>query len=58
LLALGQGLLPQTLNYETPDTRCPIPVAAGAVQPVRRPHVLKVGFTEMGQCAAVVCRRW
>ncbi len=58
LLALGHGLLPPTLNYENPDPKCPIYVTAGAPRPVTRPHLLKVGFTEMGQCAAVVCRRW
>jgi 3-oxoacyl-[acyl-carrier-protein] synthase II len=58
LLALGHGILPPTLNYESPDPKCPIPVAAGTSRPVTRAHVLKVGFTEMGQCAAVVCRRW
>jgi len=33
-------------------------VAAGAPRPVTRPYVLKVSFTQMGQCAALVCRRW
>ena len=33
-------------------------VGAGAPRPVERPFVLKVGFTQMGQCAAVVIRRW
>ena len=27
-------------------------------RPVERASFLKVGFTEMGQCAAAVCRRW
>jgi 3-oxoacyl-[acyl-carrier-protein] synthase II len=58
LLALQHGLLPPTLNYEQPDPACPIPVAAGAPQPVTRPYVVKIGFTEMGQCAALVCRKW
>jgi hypothetical protein len=25
---------------------------------VVKPHILKLGFTEMGQCAAIVCRKW
>jgi 3-oxoacyl-[acyl-carrier-protein] synthase II len=57
LVALENGLLPPTLNYEEPDPRCPIPVAAGQPRPVTRRHVVKVGFTEMGQCAAVVIRK-
>ncbi len=57
LLALKHGTLPATLNYEKPDPACPVTVNA-ASQPIRRPSFLKVGFTEMGQCAAVVCRKW
>jgi 3-oxoacyl-[acyl-carrier-protein] synthase II len=56
LLALENGLLPSTLNYEEPDPNCPIPVASKPI-PVTRPHVLKIGFTELGQCAAVVLRK-
>jgi 3-oxoacyl-[acyl-carrier-protein] synthase II len=58
LLALGHGQLPPTLNYQEPDPACPITVAAGDDRPVTKPHVLKVGLTDMGQCAAVVCRKW
>jgi 3-oxoacyl-[acyl-carrier-protein] synthase II len=57
LLALRHGLLPGTLNYDEPDPECSVPVAATA-RPVRQPYFLKVGCTERGQCAAVVCRRW
>jgi 3-oxoacyl-[acyl-carrier-protein] synthase II len=57
LLALDKGLLPATLNYEHPDPACPVAVAR-TPQPVTRKHILKTSFTEMGQCAAVVCRRW
>jgi 3-oxoacyl-[acyl-carrier-protein] synthase II len=58
LLALQHGALPPTLNYEEPDPACPITVATGSMQPVQRPYVLKVGFTDMGQCAAIICRKW
>jgi 3-oxoacyl-[acyl-carrier-protein] synthase II len=57
LLALDQGQLPATLNYEHPDPGCPVTVLPRQ-QPVSRSHVLKISFTEMGQCAAVVCRKW
>jgi len=57
VLALYHGLLPATLNYEEPDPACPVTVVTKA-QPIRRQHVLKVGFTEMGQCAAVVLKKW
>jgi 3-oxoacyl-[acyl-carrier-protein] synthase II len=57
LLAFRHGLLPPTLNYEEPDPACPVTVAAGSPRPLRRRHVVKVGFTGMGQCAAVVLRQ-
>jgi 3-oxoacyl-[acyl-carrier-protein] synthase II len=57
LLALEHGVVPATLNYEEPDPECPVSVAS-APRPVARPYVLKVGFTKMGQCGAVVIRKW
>jgi 3-oxoacyl-[acyl-carrier-protein] synthase II len=57
LLALKHGLLPATLNYEEIDPRCPI-VVNRTSQPLSNPFFLKISFTEMGQCAAVVCRKW
>ena len=57
LLALEHGQLPPTLNYEEPDPACPVTVAKECNRPVTRPCVLKVGFTDMGQCAAVVVRK-
>jgi 3-oxoacyl-[acyl-carrier-protein] synthase II len=58
LLALQHGLVPTTLNFEEPDPACPVPVIARSPRPVQRPHVLKVNFTPMGQCAAIVVRKW
>jgi 3-oxoacyl-[acyl-carrier-protein] synthase II len=57
LLAMRHGSLAATLNYEVPDPACAVNVARES-RPIERPHFLKVGATEMGQCAAVVCRRW
>jgi len=57
LLALRHGTLPGTRNYEEPDPACPVTVSRRP-RAVQRPCFLKIGFTEMGQCAAVVCRRW
>jgi 3-oxoacyl-[acyl-carrier-protein] synthase II len=58
LLGLQHGLVPATLNYEEPDPECPVAVVARKPRPVARPYVLKVSFTQMGQCAALVIRRW
>jgi 3-oxoacyl-[acyl-carrier-protein] synthase II len=57
LLALHNGLVPATLNYEEQDPACPVAVLREP-RSVTKPCFLKVGFTEMGQCGAVVCRRW
>jgi 3-oxoacyl-[acyl-carrier-protein] synthase II len=58
LLALEHGHLPPTLNYERPDPDCPVTVLAGQPRPIARPYVVKVSFTQMGQCGALVVRRW
>jgi 3-oxoacyl-[acyl-carrier-protein] synthase II len=58
ILALEHGILPATLNYDEPDPNCPIAVVAKEMRPVTRSHALKISFTEMGQCAAVVVRKW
>jgi 3-oxoacyl-[acyl-carrier-protein] synthase II len=58
LLGFQSGSIPPTLNYESPDPDCPVNVIAGQSKPVRKPYVLKVSFTQMGQCGAVVVRRW
>lgn len=57
LLAMQHATLPGTLNLDHPAPECPVNVQREA-RPVQLPHFLKMGFTEMGQCAAVVCRRW
>jgi 3-oxoacyl-[acyl-carrier-protein] synthase II len=57
ILAVNHGVLPGTLNYQKPDPACPVQVLAQA-RPIGKPYFVKIGFTEMGQCAAVVCRKW
>jgi 3-oxoacyl-[acyl-carrier-protein] synthase II len=57
-LALYHGQLPPTLNYQEPDPACPVHVHTGGPRPVTKPYALKVGFTQMGQCAAVVVKKF
>jgi 3-oxoacyl-[acyl-carrier-protein] synthase II len=57
LLALKNGTLPSTLNYQEPDPACPVKVLREP-RPVSKPYFVKIGQTDMGQCAAVVCRKW
>jgi len=58
VLALSHGQVPPTLNYDESDPECPIAVIAGKPHTVRTPYVLKLSCTALGQCAALVYRRW
>jgi 3-oxoacyl-[acyl-carrier-protein] synthase II len=58
LLALRHGAVPATLNYEQPDPDCPVRVEGRGPRPAKKPFVVKTAFTQMGQCAAVVLRKW
>jgi 3-oxoacyl-[acyl-carrier-protein] synthase II len=58
LFALKHSSLPPTLNFETPDPACPVAVVAGAPRAIKKPYVVKVGSTDLGQCAAVVVKKW
>jgi len=58
VLALKYGAVPGTLNHTDPDPACPVAVHTGAPRPVAKPYAVKVSYTTMGQCAAVVVRRW
>ena len=58
VLALQHGLLPGTLNHDNPDPACPIRVHTGAPRPVTKPYAVKISFTDLGQCAVVVVKRW
>jgi 3-oxoacyl-[acyl-carrier-protein] synthase II len=57
VLGLEHDIVPPTLNYEEPDPACAVPVVAREPRPVTKPYVLKVGFTQMGQSAALVVRK-
>lgn len=59
LMAQRHGILPPTLNYEEADPELPpVAVLAGRKHEVRTPYFLKLNFTDMGQCAALVVRKW
>ncbi len=53
LLALADGVLPATLNYEEGDPDCPLKVVREP-RPILQPYFLKIARTDLGQCAAVV----
>jgi 3-oxoacyl-[acyl-carrier-protein] synthase II len=54
LLALQHGVVPKTLNFETPDPECPLNVVHGEPLPASNKVVLKTNVTRMGQASAVV----
>jgi 3-oxoacyl-[acyl-carrier-protein] synthase II len=58
VLALQHGLLPGTLNHKNPDPACPVAVHTGAPRPVTKRYVVKLSYTDLGQCTAIVVRRW
>jgi 3-oxoacyl-[acyl-carrier-protein] synthase II len=53
LLAMSRGLVPPTLNYQTPDPECPVNVVA-QMQTTVRPAFVKLNHNATGQAAAVV----
>lgn len=56
LLALKEGWLPRTLNYENPDPRCPLDVVRDDLLPLRSRCAMSVNRTAMGQSAAAIVR--
>jgi 3-oxoacyl-[acyl-carrier-protein] synthase II len=58
VLALHHGLLPGTLNHVNTDPACPVSVHTGAPRTVEKPYAVKLSNTELGQCSAIVIRKW
>ncbi|QDT41280.1 3-oxoacyl-[acyl-carrier-protein] synthase 2 [Gimesia alba] len=56
LVALKQGVIPATLNYETPDPDCPLNVVQSEPLPTDNKLFLKISTTGFGQASAsVIC---
>jgi len=53
VLGLGHGLVPPTLNYETPDPACPVNVVHGEPLAGRPGTALAVNLSSTGQAVAV-----
>jgi 3-oxoacyl-[acyl-carrier-protein] synthase II len=54
LLGLAAGLVPPTLNYDSPDPACPVNVVRGGPLAGRPGTALAANYSSMGQVAAVV----
>jgi 3-oxoacyl-[acyl-carrier-protein] synthase II len=57
VLGFAQGQIPGTLNHQETDPECPISVSPRN-KSVLKPYALKLNFTPMGQCGALVIRQW
>lgn len=58
VLALKNGAVPGTLNAENLDPACPVAPTLGKPRNLEKPYVVKISYTDMGQCAAAVVKRW
>jgi 3-oxoacyl-[acyl-carrier-protein] synthase II len=56
VLSLRHGMIPPTLNYETPDPRCRLRVIHREPHKQREPTAISVNRTAMGQSAAAIIR--
>ena len=56
LLAIQEGMLPVSLNYENPDPLCPVNVVSRAPRPIDKHGVLLLNQGRDGQAVAVVLR--
>ncbi len=54
IIALQQGIIPKTINYETPDPACPVNVVHGDHLPTENKIFLKTSVTRTGQASAAI----
>jgi len=57
VLALEQGRVPRTLNFEKADPRCPVNVVHGGSLASNKPAAVALNLSDRGQAAAVVLVR-
>ena len=56
-LALAHRRVPRTLNYEVPDSRCPVNVVSGGSLASDKPAAVALSLSHTGQAAAVALVR-
>jgi 3-oxoacyl-[acyl-carrier-protein] synthase II len=54
LVGLSHGVIPATLNYDTPDPECPLNIVAGKPLSTSNRIVMKINVTRMGQASAAI----
>lgn len=58
ILALKHGQLPGTVNHAAAGADCPVAVHTGAPRPVAKPYAVKISYTDLGQCAVAVVKKF
>jgi 3-oxoacyl-[acyl-carrier-protein] synthase II len=58
VLALHQGVLPPTINYETPDPECDLDYVPNVSRKVQVETAISNGFGFGGTNATLAFRRW
>lgn len=58
VLALKHGELPGTVNHASASEDCPIAVHTGSPRPVTKPYAVKINYTDLGQCAVMVVKKF
>ncbi len=53
VLAFQHGLVPHTLNYDTPDPNCPVNVVCGQPAGLERPVAMMLNHSQVGQAVAM-----
>jgi len=54
VVGLSHGVIPFTLNYETPDPECPLNIVAGKPLATSNRILLTINVTRIGQAAAAI----
>ena len=54
VMAVGEGRIPATLNYQRPDPECPVPVIHGKPLVTTLRTALAINWTRIGQATALV----
>jgi 3-oxoacyl-[acyl-carrier-protein] synthase II len=54
IVGLLHGVVPHTLNYETPDPACPLNVVRGEPRSVTNKRLININVTRMGQASALI----
>lgn len=58
VLALQNGAVPPSRNHVATAEDCPVNVVHNQAKKVAKPYFLKLAYTQLGQCAAAVIKKW